>query len=217
MSKKKITSDLDLFIQGVSALCYESIAIYFNGFRKRLPGKRFFKPILQEWNIHNKTDLDETCKWLAEEGARKDFDTFRGLLRMESDETRKMLIENMPPGEERLPMMKMIDQQMYAIPRNGILALDIVRYVFLTQCGRGAGFISDKEAHERFIFGIRELQQSYSSWEEMITAYAFGKQYETVHATLDFVSKNMKYVKRLLTSPHSPMNRVEWNVALPEV
>lgn len=213
---KKINTELDLFVQGVSVLCYDGIFIYFNGFRKKKLGKYYYKPMLKGWNIHHKSDLDERCRWFVEEGARKNFNELRGLLRMESDETRKLLIEKMPPNDDRLPMIKMIDDQLYAIPGEGILALDYVRYIFLTECGRGAEYIEDEVAIERFIFGIRKLQQAYGSWEEMITAYAFGKQTETVHATPDFVSTNMKYVKRLLTSPHSPMNKVDWNMKLPE-
>lgn len=216
MATKKINTELDLFVQGVSALCFNGIDIYFNGFRKKTLGKFFFKPILREGKIYNKSDLDKRCRWLAEEGARKNFNQFRGLLRMESNETRKLLIEQMPPGDDRLAITKMIDEQLYAIPAEGILALDFVHYIFLTECGRGADFIDEEKARERFIYGIRKLQQAYGSWEEMITAYAFGKQTETLHASLNFVSGNMKYVKRLLTSPYSPLNQVDWHMKLPE-
>ena len=213
---KIVNSELDLFVHGVSALCYDGISIYFNGFRKKTLGKYYFKPMLEGWNIHHKSDLDERCRWLVEEGARKNFNKLWRSLRMESKDTRKSLIEKTPLGDDMLPMIKMIDDQLYAFPHGGILALDYVRYIFLTECGRRAGFIEEKLARERFIFGIRKLQQTYGSWEEMVTAYIFGKQTETVHATLDFVSENMKYVKRLLTSPHSPMNKVDWNMKLPE-
>ena len=213
---EKVNTELDLFVHGVSALCYDGIFIYFNGFRKKTLGKYYYRPILATWNIHHKSDLDERCRWLVEEGARKNFNKLWSSLRMESDETRKSLIEKMPLGDDMLPMIKMIDDQLYAFPHGGILALDYVRYIFLTECGRKAKFIEEKVARERIIFGIRKLQQAYGSWEEMITAYAFGKQTETVHATPDFVSESMRYVKRLLTSPHSPMNKVDWNMKLPE-
>ncbi|MBD1382811.1 hypothetical protein [Metabacillus arenae] len=59
------------------------------------------------------------------------------------------------------------------------------------------------------------LQQTYSGWTEFVIGYELGVQFYAVETALEKFKKNKKYLQSLIYSRHSPMNKVDWNVQLP--
>lgn len=214
MRLKQKDSQIDLFVHGIVALVFEGHSIYYAGFQKRAYTTKICHQLLRNENILNREDLKKASIWLMNEGQRATFNRIWFTLRSYNRQDRTNIMKNTSMNEPDLPYMKIAHEYMHNIPQGGILAIDLARYLSIILAGQKVGYLGMQEAKEQYITGIHSLQQAYSSWEEFLTGYFLGEKIISINSGKVYRKASKKYVHRLFTSPHSFMNRTDWNMDL---
>lgn len=214
MGKIRRDSQIDSFVHGIVALLFQGHSIYYAGFQKREYTTNNCYQLLQNENVLNRKDLEKACISLVNEGQRATFNRIWYAFRSYNKQDRMDIIKNTSMDEPEFPYIKIAHEYMHNIPKGGILAMDVARYLSITLAGKKVGYLGKQEAKDQYIIGIRNLQKSYSSWEDFLTGYFLGEKIISINLGEVYQKASKKYVHRLFTSPHSFMNRADWNIDL---
>lgn len=96
----------------------------------------------------------------------------------------------------------------------GLKAWDLCRYICLCRWGYRVGWLSEAEAYSRMMPVARELQRTYSSWQQLGEEYLVGRCFWSREQYLEDKDDSEEILKDLLTSPDSPWVTLPWNTEL---
>lgn len=169
--------------------------------------------LAEGWGVNDRGDLLRTLRWLKNEGHRQDFEAMAEHQRRANAAQRALLniaASLNPTISNRLAVVRQYSGELGA---KGILAWDLDRYVFV--CGRGylAGYLTEEEFWWRVMPVARQLQATFSSWEELGRNHLIGRSFWSLRHQQGRGEWEAAY-QNLLTNAASPWVRLPWNLPL---
>jgi parallel beta-helix repeat protein len=174
------------------------------------------KELLSEgWDIKNRSDLLRDIFWLSQGGGhRDDFARDGRFVCKMSKEQLDAFLKPYKDYPERCNDFRVAHQYYTPLGDKGIIGWDLCRYMCLCRWGYICGWLDEETTWKLMIPVARELQQTFSSWEELGQNYLIGRHYWS----LRHVREDKKYYdeafQRLIEMPSSPWNKYTWNLDL---
>lgn len=136
------------------------------------------------WGIEDRGSADETIEWLRSEGHRQDYmeciEAFEesGLFSLTEEEFDETIWDVFGAfGNDTLNYLKTIYACNKACGENGILAWDLCRLNQVASWCYVAGYYTLDESLEIQYQNSLLMQNSFSSWDDMMESYLYGFQY----------------------------------------
>lgn len=136
------------------------------------------------WGIENREDADEVIEWLSSEGHRAEFDELvsafeeMGMLDIEEDYFDELIEANFEEyGRTAVNRLKTVYDCNKICGENGILAWDKCRVNQVASWCYVAGYYTLEESLDIQLQNSKEMQESFSSWDDMMESYLYGFQY----------------------------------------
>ncbi len=170
--------------------------------------KRHMKKLLKSgWNVNNADELKETVSWLFSEGHNKECMEMIGKYKGESESVQiKRIFDSGTNNVE-----KILDAVAEKYENQGILAWDLCTVCNVAGWGFLAEYITYEEAVQISIGACKILQNSYSSWDDMMESYFLGLWY--------WNNDHLKTQNRIKLYEHSKKYKdsiynISWNTVL---
>ena len=218
--KSKNLSALHLYIRSLSAVCLKGhLAYYFTlnkygGIRESIFARKMLSNRLRkDWQIENEQVLKSKLSWLLNEGRRQEFNETRYHLLALSELDRNDYLKTLPQKSKDTSKIRIVNTFMRTLPTGGIAAFDFAQYIYLCRVGNTLRYLTNQEAQKRMINVARLIQQSYSGWNEYVTAYAAGSQFAAAD-TSSYVRNNNAFIIKLFAAEDSPLRKVDWHMDL---
>lgn len=136
------------------------------------------------WGIEDRESADEVIEWLRSEGHRQEYteyiDAFEesGLFSLEEEEFDQTIRDVFGAfGNYTLNGLKTIYECNKVCGKNGILAWDLCRLNQVASWCYVAGYYTLDESLEIQYQNALLMQNSFSSWDDMMESYLYGFQY----------------------------------------
>lgn len=136
------------------------------------------------WDIEDHESADETIEWLRSEGHRQEFmeyvEVFKetGLLYLDEEEFDQTIEDAFGSfGRYTINYMKAVYECYQSCGETGILAWDLCRLNQVASWCYVAGYYTLDESLEIQYQNCLLMQDSFSSWDEMMESYLYGFQY----------------------------------------
>lgn len=136
------------------------------------------------WDIEDHESADETIEWLRSEGHRQEFmeyvEVFKetGLLFLDEEEFNQTIEDAFGAyGHYTLNYLKAVYECYQSCGETGILAWDLCRLNQVASWCYVAGYYTLDESLEIQYQNCLLMQDSFSSWDEMMESYLYGFQY----------------------------------------
>jgi hypothetical protein len=174
--------------------------------------------LVTSWEVSDRKSADETLTWILTEGHNKNLlseyndNDFKSLSR---DELVSALSDESYKDEDRVYFLGIYD----AVEKygdNAIRAWDLSRAMQLSAWYYIAGYYTYEEAMDSCLKIAKELQKTYSSWDDMMDSYFYGFQYWNEDDMSDPDSESYariqtyEMLKQQKNSPYS----LDWNMEL---
>lgn len=154
------------------------------GVSKNAVGKLLIINSLKEyWDVTDRESAEDTLDWLLTEGHRTQYldDLLplkeAGFLDMNEQERDAFLDETGAYSDEEKQMLLSLLEPYDKFGEQAIAAWDYCRALQLLGYYYVADLYTKEEALDQSLEIAKTLQQSYSSWEEMMESYLWGYQY----------------------------------------
>lgn len=95
-----------------------------------------------------------------------------------------------------------------------VLAWDMSLYICICRWGYLAGFVSEHEAWSLIMPKAKEIQKSYSSWQDFAEHYMNGRKAWDEKAYERDKELFERAIRRLGQNPRSPWNQLAWDMSL---
>lgn len=136
------------------------------------------------WGIEDRESADEVIEWLRSEGHRQEYMEYieafeeSGLFSLEEEEFDQAIRDAFGAfGKYTLNYLKTIYECNKACGKNGILAWDLCRLNQVASWCYLAGYYTLDESLEIQYQNSLLMQNSFSSWDDMMESYLYGFQY----------------------------------------
>lgn len=176
------------------------------------------KGLKSSWEVTDAATAKETMDWLLSEGHNGEVVQYykdNELDAYSRSELESVLVEPDFTTEERVMYLCVYD----AVQKFGdkaILAWDLSRAEQLLGWYYVAGYYTYEEAMDQSLEVAKKLQESYSSWDEMMESYFFGYQYwaeESMDDSDTEAAKRYEMYQELKAKEDGPYT-VDWNTTL---
>jgi LSD1 subclass zinc finger protein len=160
--------------------------------------QRWCKNILEDsYGAGNEKSFHEMVDWLTRTG--------------HTAEARQQLARLGPNPLQDYPKETMVRAHRQQIERQGLLAWDCGRLAAVVGWGFHAGFNDENETWRILHGNAARIQQTYGSWREFGEAYMMGRLW---WAQGQVNPKAKMAAINLIGNPHSPWNRLPWQMPL---
>lgn len=136
------------------------------------------------WGIEDRESADEVIEWLRSEGHRQEYMEYieafeeSGLFSLEEEEFDQAIRDAFGAfGKYTLNYLKTIYECNKTCGKNGILAWDLCRLNQVASWCYLAGYYTLDESLEIQYQNSLLMQNSFSSWDDMMESYLYGFQY----------------------------------------
>lgn len=136
------------------------------------------------WGIEDRESADEVIEWLRSEGHRQEYTEYieafeeSGLFSLEEEEFDQTIRDVFGAfGNYTLNCLKTIYECNKVCGKNGILAWDLCRLNQVASWCYVAGYYTLDESLEIQYQNALLMQNSFSSWDDMMESYLYGFQY----------------------------------------
>lgn len=166
------------------------------------------------WGISTREALFDILNWIKTAGHRRDFNFLKEKLSILPPEEICRVKKHYSNNSNALNKIEIVLKYQKGLGAKSIIAWDYARYVSLCGWGYIVGFITEKEAWELLMPVGQLLQKTFNSWEDLGVNYIIGRQFWSKIQT-DKQGKIVENIyKNLLTDPHSPWKRLNWDLDL---
>lgn len=168
----------------------------------------------QSWGIKGRSDLLSNLGWLEQGGHRAEFEQM-GAQIDELDEAQYNAVlakyQDYPDTYQRIVVVRKYHRILGA---KSILAWDFCRYINLCRWAYIAGYITEDEAWAKIIPIARQIQKSFSSWQEMGEDYLIGREFWSYTESQRSGEKYRNIYQKLVSDASSPWHYSAWNLNL---
>ena len=133
--------------------------------------------LAKTWDIHNRADALEQLRRLSDAGWNRDY--FAKRAAVESWNLLELALHVILSGQDSAETRKalVVRRSGDKLGPQGILAWDLVRYLWIASHSYGAGYFSKEEAWQMMLPVACRLQSSYPSWKACQDSYLIGREY----------------------------------------
>lgn len=192
------------------------------GTTKNESSKEQVVKLLDEWwGVTDRQSADETLNWLLTEGHRVEFTADLaeikeiGLLDVSREDIIKMNTENNIQVEDGNRLLTVVDAYS-KYGEHAIDAWDYCRAIQLLGDYYVADYYTEQETLDKSLEIAKMLQQSYSSWDDLIQSYLYGYQYwqedDAADQTSGTAQRRAVYDK--LKEREDNPYQIDWNLEL---
>ncbi|WP_352420586.1 DUF1266 domain-containing protein [Proteiniborus sp.] len=169
------------------------------------------------WNIYSREDYFAALKWLKEEGHNKYYRDIEAEL---SAFNPSQLETIMKKDQEISQIVKFYIKNKDKLKDKGLIAWDYCRITQITGWSYVAGYISIDEAYDILIDAAKELQKTYSSWEDMSEHYMLGFEFwsgQDKNNEKTEAYRRHQLNQKILKDEKSPFTTLPWNLDLNKI
>jgi predicted Zn-dependent protease len=171
--------------------------------------------LLQDWwGVADRHSLLASLKWIEESGHRARFALWGAWLAVLAPDERKALASRRQKDFELHQTLGVVETHHQRLGSKSLVGWDFSRHINVCRWGYAAGYLSEAEAWAKIAPAARTLRHTFTSWRELGENYLIGRQFWSPEE--HFRSGNLFRMAfdRLLSDPHSPWNRVPWDLDL---
>ena len=165
------------------------------------------------WGIKNKADLTRILCWLETDGHRAQFQKLGRQLQTLNFVEFTLLLRK-TTDRDRLNELRIAREYYPKLGKKSLVGWDFCRAIFLCRAAYECGYISENEAWYHIMVYAQYLQQTFDSWEDLGRNYIIGRQFWSSKRTHENGSDFNDIYMRLLETPSSPWNTLDWNMDL---
>lgn len=181
--------------------------------------KRAQQNLVDSWSITDKASLEETIKWLVEEGHNEDALSALSEYGVVQDMSREALEQKMT--EEGIDdvaktyLLAAFDARA-AYGENAVKAWDLSRVLTVLEMGYAAGYSTYEETLDDILEIAILTQQTYDSWENYNKSYLYGYAYWAEESLDDPASSayERQEILNSLETEEGGLFSVDWNLEL---
>ncbi|WP_175477186.1 DUF1266 domain-containing protein [Ruania alba] len=140
--------------------------------------------LAESWGVRTRSELLEQILWLFAVGHREQFDAERAQWLAMDPSAQKQLRRDLRKAADRSPTAKETHLRLERTVRDtggaqsiDFLGWDLVRVIFLSRAGVGAGFLAETEARDLTLAAATGLRARYRSWAELADSYTRARWY----------------------------------------
>ncbi|MEK8130326.1 DUF1266 domain-containing protein [Paenibacillus filicis] len=164
--------------------------------------------------IKDAESLKRELEGFSSTGYRNSFDHWTRILSSSSEAERARYMQSLPEGQELTTELLCIHHYLSRLPAGGIAALDYAWGSCLCQAGLALRYLT-REEHDAYLLHFAlSAQRAYANWSEYVIGYAAGLQYMNRDFSFSYTQEHKVVLTQLLTSRHSPFQKVSWNLKL---
>lgn len=166
------------------------------------------------WGIEDAQSADETLEWLTREGHQQEYEELVelfeevGLFEMSKGAVDEVITEGFGEyGDKAVNRFKALYDCHMEYGEKGILAWDLCRVNQVAAWCYVAGYYTLDEALEIQYQNSRQIQESFSSWDDMVESYLYGVRYwkgEPADSAFSDTSKRRNIYDSLKEIPNGP-------------
>jgi hypothetical protein len=164
------------------------------------------------WGVESREDLFNSLSWIDNGGHRVGFDRLAKIVDDQAaiDQRRLRVIDqDKYKFDDQLQVVRSIAPQLAG---KSLYGWDYCRYIALCRWGVLCNYLTASEAWELIMPVARNLQDRFSSWDELGQNYLLGRQYWGAEPSLqNSFEANYRY---LLSDPNSPWRKIPWRTNL---
>jgi TPR repeat protein len=170
-------------------------------------GSKWADKILSRWwDVNSRDELLDAMQTLKEKGHRMSY--------------KAILAEYRKPPEERVwptwnvGRIAFVVKYGESLGDNALTGWDLARLISLARWGTARGYLTPEEAWNWIMPAAREIQNTYSSWEELGRSYLLGREFWSAKQMREDGHEYQEALFFLTRNEHSPWNLLAWNVDL---
>lgn len=176
----------------------------------------------ESWDVTDRATAEETLKWLLEEGHQsqylEDLQPLKevGFLEMSETERRSFLEQTGAYSSEETELLLSMLEPYDKYGQHAIAAWDQCRALQLLGYYYLADLYTKEEAMDQSLEIAKSLQQTYSSWDDMVDSYLYGYQYwqEDDPGDADSPTAERRAVYEKLKSGSDNPYTLDWDLEL---
>lgn len=166
------------------------------------------------WDVKNRDDLLEGLEWLQYTGHRAEFERLGHQVDAMSDQQFMTALAEDRANGQGSSRLAVVRQNYRQLGQRGILGWDLIRYVSLCRWGYLAGYLSEADAWKHIFPAALQLQQFFTSWQDLQTNYLIGREFWSPAQTQKDGDKFRAVYDRFIRDPGSPWNVNPWSMNL---
>ncbi|MEC2076857.1 DUF1266 domain-containing protein [Metabacillus fastidiosus] len=188
---------------------------YFNVINQP-SSRRAAKKILKRWDVNDSETMKAVLDMLLRNERMLKDKQRRDYLSTLSEKERNAYKESFSYNNEENYEAGLTNYYFRRLPPSYIAAVDYSQCVFLSKHGQKLGYLTPEEANEYMLKASRNIQKTYSCWEEYVAACAIGIQHLCVHEheAQIYVRKNKSMIIKMVASKHSPFRKVSFDAEI---
>ncbi|WP_196159839.1 DUF1266 domain-containing protein [Reinekea sp. G2M2-21] len=172
------------------------------------------------WDIHSKSELEETLQWLDQEGGHtvvyhKVLDELLPLTHVQQ----QARVERAKKQDHKEGIrFKTALQYLYDLSPATIYAFDVARYVNLAKTGYSLDWFSEQELWSMLEEKARSITEKpvFATHEDYLLSFAVGRTFSMGHDS-GTIKQTNENIKTLITSPESPfVSYINWSTIVQE-
>lgn len=177
------------------------------------------------WGIRNAAELRDQLLSLLQHGHRERFDAERqNWANLKGADERRVrgamykAAQEDADAAEDFRRYRWVRQNANDCVATNFLAWDLVRVIMLCRAGVAAGYLSEDEALDTAWIASRGLQETYSSWQDMVHHFFEARWYWSSEDGVDgeLGRQHNDHAQQVLaTAPDSPWAMVPWTAQIP--
>lgn len=190
--------------------------------------KKTCRHLLSEWwDIDSAEELENTLRWLKEEGHRYQFDIiWQALNTVSVKESKEFLrayvVKNSMDEEVVLERMRNMRDAIELFREDGLLEgieapdmmiWDFARIINLCRAGADAGYLAETAAWQYIMDAARSIQPVYRSWKQLSVSYQLARCVWGGGDEEDY-ARMKAGMNVLLQRPESPWAQLPWDTRL---
>jgi len=169
------------------------------------------KYLADEWNINSRQLLFQAIGWFTEGGGhRAEFDHFGKRLAKLSTADVEDILEELKDSQRAHAKMKIIADNYRKLQGRGIVAWDYSAAICLSRWGYACGYLTEKEAWYFILPLAQELNQAYSSWEDLAQGSAVGRSFWAADVEDTQIAAFTQAYLYMTMDPQSPWKTLPW-------
>jgi hypothetical protein len=182
--------------------------------------EEFRKSLIESWGMSDHDSTIATINWLKFHGHREEFEKKRRSLVEQTHDDEKEYQRLKPQLMRTLPhvepesqefVLDLIWKHRHETEVKSLVGWDYARMINICRWGYGYGFISEEEAWSNMLYAGKELQNTFSSWDDLSKNYVIGRTYWQGSGDNAYTVAAINWLK---TDPKSPWKKNDWETEL---
>ncbi|MEK8130329.1 DUF1266 domain-containing protein [Paenibacillus filicis] len=207
---------LDLYASALSAVCFSGDSMYEVAMENKQIRRSYYRQGLDSWTsepIKNAQSLKQVLDWIDYLGRRHRFNDWTRKLSTMSEAGRERYIQSLDGHVHKVELL-IVNRYLRRLPAGGIAAVDYAWSSFLCQAGLEFNYLTRDEYYAYLLQTARNAQRDYGGWNEYVIGFAAGIQFVDRNMSTAYMEKEKSAITELLTSRHSPFEKVSWSLEL---